>query len=57
LTCTTLLAQQDPKAKVVILTGGRATEHEARKAGARAFVEKPFDIWHLDQVIHALARA
>jgi DNA-binding NarL/FixJ family response regulator len=57
LTCTSLLAQQDPQAKIVIVTGGRATEREARQAGARAYVEKPFDLWHLGNVMHSLARA
>jgi two-component system chemotaxis response regulator CheY len=57
LTCTTLLSQQDPKAKVVIVTGGRTSEREARQAGARGYVEKPFDIWQLDQVMHSLAHA
>ncbi len=57
LTCTTLLSQQDPNAKVVILTGGRTSEHEAKQAGARGFVEKPFEIEQLDQLIHSLAVA
>ncbi|HUK82316.1 MAG TPA: response regulator [Verrucomicrobiae bacterium] len=55
LTCTELLAKQDPKAKVVVITGGRATEKEARKAGARGFVEKPFEIADLNQLIASLA--
>jgi two-component system chemotaxis response regulator CheY len=57
LTCTSLLAKQDPNAKVVILTGGRTSEHEAMEAGARGFVEKPFEIDQLDQLIHSLAAA
>ena len=55
LTCTSLLAKQDPNAKVVIVTGGRTSEHEAREAGARGLVEKPFEIAELDQMIHSLA--
>src|SRR5712671_2658989 len=47
LTCTTMLSQRDPKAKIVVVTGGRTTEIQAREAGARGFVEKPFDIAHL----------
>ena len=52
LTCVSLLAKSDPKAKVVIVTGGRTTESEALKAGARSFVEKPFAISELDRAIH-----
>jgi len=57
LTCTSLLAKHDPDAKVVIVTGGRTTENEARKAGARGFVEKPFEITQLNELIHSLAAA
>ncbi len=57
LTCTSLLAKQDPNVKVVIVTGGRTTESEAREAGARGFVEKPFEISQLRQLIHSLAAA
>jgi two-component system chemotaxis response regulator CheY len=56
LTCTALLAQQIPPARVVIVTGGRTNETEARLAGAQAFVEKPFDLKHLDQVIVAVGQ-
>jgi CheY-like chemotaxis protein len=54
LTCTTRLAKQDPKAKVIIITGGRTTEQDAVGAGAQAFVEKPFGIDELGQIIHSL---
>lgn len=57
LTCTSRLAQQDPRARIVILTAGRATEADARQAGARAFVEKPFDLHELNAVIHSVAVA
>jgi len=57
LTCTSLLAKLDPNAKVIIVTGGRSTESDARDAGARAFVEKPFEIAHLQQLIGSLAAA
>lgn len=57
LTCTSLLATQDPNAKVVILTAGRSTEADARRAGARALVEKPFDLSELANVMHAVAAA
>ena len=58
LTCTTLLSKSSPKSKVVIVTGSKTTESEARNAGARGFVEKPFDLCELDRAITgALAAA
>jgi CheY-like chemotaxis protein len=51
------LAQQDPDAKIVLLTGGRSTEDDARRAGARGFLEKPFDIFELGQMIRNLSVA
>ena len=52
LTCTALLSKKDPPAKIVIVTGSRTTETEARDAGARGFLEKPFDVTDLDRAIH-----
>lgn len=52
LTCTTLLSKTNPNSKVVIVTGSRTTETEARNAGARGFVEKPFDVCELDRAIN-----
>ena len=58
LTCTSLLSKADPAARVVVVTGSRTTESEAREAGARGFLEKPFDVTDLDRAIHvALAAA
>jgi two-component system, chemotaxis family, chemotaxis protein CheY len=58
LTCTSLLSKTDPAARVVIVTGSRTTENEARESGARGFLEKPFDVTDLDRAIHiALAAA
>lgn len=58
LTCTSLLSKADPSARVVVVTGSRTTESEAREAGARGFLEKPFDVTDLDRAIHvALAAA
>jgi len=58
LTCTTMLSKSSPDSKVVIVTGSRTTESEARDAGARGFVEKPFDMRELDRAITcALAAA
>lgn len=54
LTCTSRLARQDPRAKVVIITGGRTTEQDAVGAGARGFVEKPFGIDELGRLIRSL---
>jgi DNA-binding NarL/FixJ family response regulator len=54
LTCTSLLAKHDPKAKVLIVTACRTTESEAREAGARGFVEKPFGLVELQKAIDAL---
>ena len=58
LTCTSMLSKSNPEQKVVIVTGSRTTEAEAREAGARGFVEKPFDVCELDRAINgALAMA
>jgi DNA-binding NarL/FixJ family response regulator len=58
LTCTAMLAKSDPAAKVLIVTGSRTTETEARQAGACGFLEKPFNVSDLDRAIHgALATA
>jgi two-component system, chemotaxis family, chemotaxis protein CheY len=57
LTCTAKLFEHDPNAKVVIITGGRTTRKEAVDAGARAFVEKPFDIAELGDVMQSLQTA
>ena len=57
LTCTALLSKRDPNAKVIIVTGGRATESDARQAGARGFVEKPFEISDLNQLISSVVAA
>ena len=57
LTCTSLLAKNH-QAKVVVVTGGRTTESQAREAGASGFIEKPFDVFDLDRAITgALATA
>jgi DNA-binding NarL/FixJ family response regulator len=55
LTCTTLIARQDPNARVLIVTAGCTTEQEARAAGARGFVEKPFEIHQLRDAFQAVA--
>ncbi len=55
LTCTSLIARQDPQARVVVLTAGRTTETQARAAGAAAFVEKPFELAQLRQAVQGLA--
>ena len=56
LTATSkLLRECDPNAKVVIITGGRSTQQDAVNVGARGFVEKPFELDHLGEVIHALS--
>ena len=58
LTCTAMLAKSNPKAKVVIVTGSRTTENEAREAGASGFVEKPFGVSELGNAINlAMAAA
>ncbi len=49
LTCTALISRQDPNARVIVVTAGRTTAQEAREAGARAFVEKPFELSQLQQ--------
>jgi len=57
LTCTALLTQRDPRPKIIIVTGGRTTEEQARKAGALAFVEKPFEIGQLRRLFLEMAEA
>jgi DNA-binding NarL/FixJ family response regulator len=57
LKCTEILAHQDPNARIVIVTGGRTTDSMAREVGARAVVEKPFEIEQLNAVIHEVAAA
>ena len=57
LKCTSMLSNLHPNARVVIVTGGRTTDSMAREVGARAVVEKPFEIDQLDAVIHAAAAA
>ncbi len=55
LTCAAKLTELDPSVRVVVVTGARTTEEEARQAGAQGYVEKPFEIQELDELIHALA--
>jgi DNA-binding NarL/FixJ family response regulator len=55
LTCTRQLIKEDPNTRVIIVTGGRTTSIEASAAGARALVEKPFDLSHLGDAIAGVA--
>lgn len=56
LTATSrLLRDHDPQAKVIIVTAGRSTATDACEVGARGFVEKPFELNRLDQVLQAVA--
>jgi two-component system response regulator AlgR len=57
LRCARHLRHRDPQAKVVILTGGRTTPQQAKEAGARALMEKPFDIYELGDLIRAVGHA
>ena len=57
LTCTSMLAKRHPDAKVIVVTGGRTTENQAREAGAHGIVEKPFEIAQLRFVLSQLAAA
>lgn len=57
LTCTTLISQQDPRARIVVVTAGRTTAREARDAGAQALVEKPFELDQLRLTFDQLAVA
>jgi DNA-binding NtrC family response regulator len=51
LACTRQLMNRDPNGRVIIVTGGRTTQHEASAAGACGFIEKPFDLGQLDRMI------
>jgi CheY-like chemotaxis protein len=53
--CTELIRQADQNARVLMVTGGRTTADQAREAGARGLVEKPFDLAELGDAIAALA--
>ena len=57
LACTALLSRLDPTVKVVIVTGGRTTERQAREAGATGFVEKPFDLREMGLLLAFAAAA
>ena len=57
LKCTEMIAQQDPNARIVIVTGGRTTESDARQAGARSLLEKPFGLDHLNELVCAAGAA
>jgi DNA-binding NarL/FixJ family response regulator len=57
LKCASMMAQQDPNARIVLLTGGRTTEADALRAGARGFLEKPFDLFELGRLVSALTPA
>jgi CheY-like chemotaxis protein len=56
LTATSEIARRDRDAKVVIVTATRTTEAEAREAGARGFVAKPFAVSELGDAIHQAVR-
>ena len=51
LTATARLAEHDPRARVIIVTGGCTTACEAQAVGARALVVKPFSSARLQEVI------
>ena len=55
LTCTALVTQRDLKPKIIIVTAGRTPEEQALKAGARGFVEKPFELGHLRRLLLEMA--
>jgi len=57
LTCASLLTRENPPARIGIVTGGRTTERQAREAGARGFVEKPFELRQLNDLILSVAAA
>ena len=57
LKCSSMLSQLHPDARIVIVTGGRTTNSMARDVGARAVVEKPFELDQLGAVIHEAAAA
>ena len=57
LACTSLLAQRDPQSRVLIVTGTRYTEEDARQAGAKGYLTKPFALVELGHLLHAVVAA
>lgn len=57
LKSTTLLIERDPKARVLMLTGGRTTVQVARQAGAFGLLEKPFDIDALAALVNSVGNS
>ena len=57
LTCTSLLAERDPLSRVLIVTGTRYTAEEARQAGAKGYLTKPFALAELGYLLDAALAA
>jgi two-component system response regulator AlgR len=57
LTCTSLLAKQDPPGRVLIVTGTRYDEQDARLAGAKGYLAKPFALEDLSRLLQIAATA
>lgn len=57
LTCSLMLVEEHPAAKVLIVTGQNTSEDEARLFGARGCLYKPFGIADLDQGLRAVSVA
>jgi DNA-binding NarL/FixJ family response regulator len=57
LSCTTMLAQRDPQVRVLIVTGSRCTPDDARQAGARGYLPKPFGLEELAQSLQTAVAA
>jgi len=55
LSCTSQLTEQDPTVRVLVLTGSRYDENDARKAGAKGYLNKPFELAELDQQLQMVS--
>jgi len=57
LLCTTLLARENPSARVLIMSGDRYNDEDARRVGAKGYLAKPFGLVELGRLLQVAAAA